>query len=759
MDDILLHAPTEEKLKEITDKVFRILKENGLKLNKDKCVFNQPMVTFLGHKLSAEGLHPDESKIEAIEKLQRPHNVKSLQRFLGMVNYLGKFIQNLSDLTAPLRDLLKAEIWDWTSHQENAFLRLKSSLKNPPVLAFYDVNKPVTMSVDSSSYAFGAVLLQEGRPVAYATKALRENEMQWPQIEKEAGAIRFACTKFHNYIWGKETVVETDHKPLETIFAKPLTKAPLRLRKLLHEVKAYDLKVKYVKGTNIPVADTLSRDCALETSSEPEEDEVHVLSMTCLTDSAIERYKVATANDPILRGLLHLVSIGWPDKIDHVPKALRSYFTFRDELSYAEGILFKGDRVIVPQEEISRVLQDIHRGHYGIQASLRRAREFLFWPGMADDITKAIEKCKICEKYQRANQKEVLFMKKIPELPFEIVATDLFNHRNRDYILMVDSYSGYFDFQELKSTSSTAVIEFLKSKFADHGVPLEVHSDGGPQYASKEFAQFAKAWNFNHCMSSPYFARSNGLAERYVQTAKQMLKKCTEDKQDLRLALLYSRNTPGPELRSPAERLFSRRTRNPLCASKNLLMPQIISDNSERLKEVREQQKQYADRGGTEHKKLNIGERVRVQERDKTWSSGVVAKQSSERSYNVQMDDGRKIWRNRHFIHPTKTEEIFGPPSLQRSIPASIHPNIESSEPSSTTNAAAEINHSPTIIVPETPSLSTREAPANEMASTPSPGTSGQLAPSSLGQASAGSPSYYHTRSGRAVKPVQRMNL
>ncbi|GAB0086148.1 uncharacterized protein DMENIID0001_013540 [Sergentomyia squamirostris] len=100
MDDILLHAPTEEKLKEITDKVFRILKENGLKLNKDKCVFNQPMVTFLGHKLSAEGLHPDESKIEAIEKLQRPHNVKSLQRFLGMVNYLGKFIQNLSDLTA-----------------------------------------------------------------------------------------------------------------------------------------------------------------------------------------------------------------------------------------------------------------------------------------------------------------------------------------------------------------------------------------------------------------------------------------------------------------------------------------------------------------------------------------------------------------------------------------------------------------------------------------------------------------------------------
>ncbi|XP_055690611.1 uncharacterized protein K02A2.6-like isoform X3 [Lutzomyia longipalpis] len=664
MDDILIHASTEDKLAELTKTVIDILFKNGMKLNKSKCEFNKTSLMFLGHRLTADGMMPDESKLQAIDLIERPKDKKALQRFLGCINYVGKFVRNLSNLTAPLRELMRKEVaWDWTVTHDRAFAALKDALKSPPVLAFYDVNKPVTLSVDSSSYAFGAVLLQDGRPIAYATKALTDTQRDWPQINKEAGAIRFACRKFHNYIWGQEITVESDHKPLEAICAKPLAQAPLRLRKILYEVKEYNVKVKYVKGTEIPLADTLSRDCRAIPSKNDEEnsDELEVNLMTCLSEDAESRYKVALSRDSVLTQVIKFVQKGWPNSSNEVPKCIRHFFSFRDELDFTDGLLFKGDRIVVPSEERSNALKNIHAGHSGVQASLRRARESVYWPGMSSEVINMIEKCKVCEKNQKSNDKETVFMKRIPEVPFEIVASDLFEFKGKQYVLIVDSYSGYYDFKLLKSTTSAAVIKFMKEKFSDFGIPMEVHSDGGPQYSSREFKVFAKEWGFKHIISSPYFARSNGLAERYVQTAKNLLKRCSQDQQDVRMALLMQRNTPGAELRAPVERLMSRKTRNPLSTTMNSLAPKTVKKNTQNLKEVREKQKMYADRNAKELDQLPVGSKVRVQERDKSWTSGKVVDRVSDRSYNVELDDGRTVRRNRHFLHKTKAENLSSP--------------------------------------------------------------------------------------------------
>jgi hypothetical protein len=164
----------------------------GLKLNKLKCLFNQTRVKFLGHYISANGLEADHEKIEAIRKLKSPNNRKQLQRLLGMVNYLAKFIQNLSSITEPLRKLLSKNIqFKWDFEQEEAFVKIKEVLTSLPVLQLYDVNLPVTLSVDASKYAIGAVLLQRSHPVAYASKSLTKAQQEYSQIEKEAYAIRF----------------------------------------------------------------------------------------------------------------------------------------------------------------------------------------------------------------------------------------------------------------------------------------------------------------------------------------------------------------------------------------------------------------------------------------------------------------------------------------------------------------------------------------------------------------------------------------
>lgn len=206
VDDIIIHAPTLEELEKRTKEVIMIIQEAGLKLNKDKCEFNKKSLKFLGHIISSDSIAADNEKLVAIHQLETPKNIKQVQRLLGMVTYISKFVADCSEITAPIRELLKVKsefIWD--EPQENAFTKIKQILTSLPVLQFYDVNnKKVKLSVDASQHAIGAVLLQNNHPIAYASRSLSTSEKNYPQIEKEAQAIRFACKKFHSYIYGKE---------------------------------------------------------------------------------------------------------------------------------------------------------------------------------------------------------------------------------------------------------------------------------------------------------------------------------------------------------------------------------------------------------------------------------------------------------------------------------------------------------------------------------------------------------------------------
>ena len=146
----------------------------------------------------------DEDRIKAIIERKTPENKDELLTMLGMVAYVGRYIPNLSEANAILRNLTKKNAtWIWDSNAEKAFVELKNLLTNAPVLRYFDVNKSVTLSVNASQNGLGAVLLQEGLPVAYASKALTDTECRYAQIEKEALAIMFGCSKFHQYIFGK----------------------------------------------------------------------------------------------------------------------------------------------------------------------------------------------------------------------------------------------------------------------------------------------------------------------------------------------------------------------------------------------------------------------------------------------------------------------------------------------------------------------------------------------------------------------------
>lgn len=169
---------------------------------------------------------------QAISEMPAPTDKAGVQRLLDLVQYLSKFLPRLSDITKPMRELTQNDVqWTWGTAQEASLEALKKAVMSTPVLRYYNLQEEVTLQCDASQFGLGAALLQNGQPVAYASCALTDTETCYAQIEKELLAIVFACERFEPYVNCCDIIqVESDHKPLEAIFRKPLHSAPKRLQ-------------------------------------------------------------------------------------------------------------------------------------------------------------------------------------------------------------------------------------------------------------------------------------------------------------------------------------------------------------------------------------------------------------------------------------------------------------------------------------------------------------------------------------------------
>ena len=259
VDDLLIWGESDEEHDSRLIQVLERARHRNLRLNKSKCQLKKDAITYVGHVLSKDGLKPDPNKTEAIANMPCPKNKEELQRFLGMLTYLGKFIPNLSHVASPLRALLEKNVeWHWQAEQMNSFTSLKELIMKAPVLKYFNPSKPTKLSVDASFKGLGAVLIQDNHPVAYASRALTTCQQLYAQIEKEMLAIAFGCTRFHQYIFGMPTIeVETDHKPLEAILKKPLHQAPARLQRMIMSIQKYSINLVYRPGKQLVIADTL----------------------------------------------------------------------------------------------------------------------------------------------------------------------------------------------------------------------------------------------------------------------------------------------------------------------------------------------------------------------------------------------------------------------------------------------------------------------------------------------------------------------
>jgi hypothetical protein len=258
-----------------------------------------------------------------------PKNISELRSFLGLVNYYGKFVENLGSVCQPLHRLLRANVtFTWDEKCSNSFNKLKILLSEAPVLCHYNPSLPVGLACDASSKGLGAVLyhvLPDGseKPISFASKTLNKAEQKYSQIEKEALGIIFGIKKFHQYIYGRNFLLVTDHKPLLTIFSPhkgiSVTTAN-RLQRWALLLSGYNYSIIYKPSECHSNADSLSRLPLVESLSKFNVGEKTVrliqnLQMNKLPISP-EKIGEATLADSSLSTVLKYIQIGWPDKVD-----------------------------------------------------------------------------------------------------------------------------------------------------------------------------------------------------------------------------------------------------------------------------------------------------------------------------------------------------------------------------------------------------------------------------------------------------------
>lgn len=244
-------------------------------------------------------------------------------------------------------------------------------------------------TLQPSSEGIGAVILQDVQPVAYGSRALTDCQRRYAQIEKELLAIVYGYEKFHQYVYGKNIQVESDHKPLESIFKKPLHQAPMRLQGMLLRLQRYSLKVTYQPGKDLHKADALSRAFLNEKNEELLEKELEVNMITHhlpMSEEKLQKFMAATAEDHEMHLLKAITLTGWPDDKSAVPTEIQPYWRFRDEITHTSGLMFKAAKLIVPHQLRQNMLNKIHEPHLGIVKYKERARDVLYWPHMSTHI-------------------------------------------------------------------------------------------------------------------------------------------------------------------------------------------------------------------------------------------------------------------------------------------------------------------------------------------------------------------------------------
>lgn len=580
IDDLLIASSSYEQHLIDVKSVFDKLDKYGIVINLNKCVFAKDRVSFLGHTVSALGVSPNADKIAAIQGFSLPTTVCDLKRFLGMFNFYRRFVPNAAQLQAPLNDLAKScKKRDktpivWNDQSIKAFSDSKQALANATLLVFQKPDSHLSLMVDASDVAIGAVVQQKSvdgwQPLAFFSRKLSSAETKYSVYDRELLAAYSAIKHFRHYIEGRAFILFTDHKPLTFAFNQKADKASPRQLRHLDVIGQFTTDIRHIAGVDNIVADALSR--------------VESIDMSSLVD--YELIAKEQAKDPDLLNVINSTSLNLKQLT--IPNTnVQIYCNVHENFI----------RPYLPEICRKDIFLKLHNlSHPGFRATLKLISSRYVWPNMNKHIKQLVKCCSKCQS-NKINRHVFSAIGQFPEVNnrFSKVHIDIVGPlppcgEFRYLLTCIDRFTRWPEAIPIVDiTAETVAAALYEGWISRFGIPNEIVTDQGRQFESELFKDLLKLLGIQRIRTTAYNPAANGLIERWHRSLKVALK-CSSSTNWIKAlpsVLLGLRSVFKNDLQaSAAEMVYGTSLRLPgdfLQKSNN--SPQIQSDFAKELRQ------------------------------------------------------------------------------------------------------------------------------------------------------------------------------
>ena len=463
----------------------------------------------------------DHSKIASIVEWPVPDSVKTLRGFLGISGYYRRFIRNYGVITKPLTELLKKDGFKWDDQATEAFKKLKAALCEAPVLAMPNFSIPFVVETDASATGMGAVLMQQGKPISYLSKAFNKKNMGFSVYEKELLALVLAVTKWRHYLVGHHFIIKTDHQSLKYLLEQPLHTS--LQYKWLSKLLGLDYEIQYKKGVENSAADALSR----VVHQEPVNREESIVRMAAISEVQpvwLQQVLNSYEGDETCQGIISQLLLDSESN---------------KEFQIVQGILKKGNKIYLGSsgEVRKQVISALHNsslgGHSGQNACLQRIKTVFYWPGMKQDVVEWIRTCEVCQKYKSEHNSYPGLLQPLPiptavwkDISMDFVEKLPDSEGANAVLVVVDRLSKYGHFIALSHPFNAEEIAniFLDQVFRLHGLPTTIVSDRDKIFTSKFWSSVFEKLGVQLNFTSAYHPQSDGQTERLNQCLEAYLR-------------------------------------------------------------------------------------------------------------------------------------------------------------------------------------------------------------------------------------------
>jgi transposase InsO family protein len=512
IDDVTVYSKNVDEHHNHLRLVCEALDRASLSVNLKKCQFFKSEVKVLGFIVGQKGISIDPEKISVIQSLEKPKNVADLRSVLGVLSWLRRFVPNFARMALPLTSLLsKSREWKWTTIEETALAELKKAFIQNAILVFPDFLKPFELSTDASGKAIGAVLTQDRRIVQCVSRALTAAELNYTTTEKECLAIVFAIKKLRYYLYGNVVTILTDHRCLTSVLK--LKDPTGRIARWMLAIGEISPQIRYIPGPSNVLADRMSR-----------------LSVLL----AEECYLVEVVHD-LLAGRTNLLDL--PLGMRKLAARLVGKYFIQDGKFYRKMTGRPAVQVILENSERKSILKRFHdeAGHFGAKSTFEAVFAHFWWPDLYLEVKAHLQACQICQrngkpKPQKATGK-VFLSGILDKWGIDFVKMPLTSLGNQYLLVAVEYVSNLVVACPTRNQDSATVKNFLLQEvISQFGAPIELVSDNGLCFSSKEFLSFLEQFQIKRCPTTIYHPQANGRCERMNGVLTKLLGNLSREK-------------------------------------------------------------------------------------------------------------------------------------------------------------------------------------------------------------------------------------